>query len=77
MAFELLAGAGRHRTTSELLTPTQEHPHDCRVRPDLSPEIESFVMRMLERIAARHPNLRDAERSSDPGAGRVVRDDPS
>lgn len=66
MAFELLAGRrpfiGR---TSELLGAHINHPPPrlTEFRPDLSPEIESFVMRMLEKDpAARHPNLRDAER---------------
>ena len=66
MAFELLAGrrpfTGR---ASDLLSAHINHPPPrlTEFRPDLSPEIESFVMRMLEKDpAARHPNLRDAER---------------
>jgi serine/threonine-protein kinase len=66
MAFELLAGrrpfVGR---TSELLGAhiNVPPPRLSAFRPDLSPEIERFVMRMLEKDpAARHPNLRDAER---------------
>ena len=66
MAFELLTGrrpfTGR---TSELLSAhiNDPPPRLSEFRPDLSPEIESFVMRMLEKDpAARHPNLRDAER---------------
>ena len=66
MAFELLAGrrpfTGR---TSELLSAhiNDPPPRLSEFRPDLSPEIESFVMRTLEKDpAARHPNLREAER---------------
>jgi serine/threonine-protein kinase len=66
MAFELLAGrrpfVGR---TSELLGAhiNDPPPRLSAFRPDLSPEIESFVMRMLEKDpASRHPNLREAER---------------
>ena len=77
MAFELLAGRrpfiGR---TSELFGAhiNQLPPRLTEFRPDLSPEIESFVMRMLEKDpAARHPNLRDAERFF----RRLVPDEPS
>jgi serine/threonine protein kinase len=66
MAFEILAGrrpfAGR---SSELLNAHINHPPPrlTEVRPDLTPEIESFVMRALEKDpAARHPSLREAER---------------
>ncbi len=66
LAFEVLAGrrpfAGR---MSELLSAhiNDPPPSLSDFRPDLSPEVESFVMRTLEKDpAARHPNLGEAER---------------
>jgi serine/threonine-protein kinase len=76
-AFEVLTGrrpfTGR---SSDLL---RAHINDpprrlSEFRPDLSPEIESFVMRTLEKDpAARHANLREAERFF----RRLVRDERS
>jgi len=75
MAFEILAGRrpfiGR---SSDVL---KAHMHDppptlSEFRPDLSPEIESFVMRTLAKDpAARHGDLREAERFF----RRLVRDE--
>ena len=65
-AFEVLTGRrpfiGR---SSDLLRAhiNDPPPRLSKFRPDLSPEIESFVMRTLEKDpAARHANLREAER---------------
>ncbi|MGH7620067.1 MAG: protein kinase domain-containing protein, partial [Gemmatimonadaceae bacterium] len=77
MAFEVLAGRlpfiGR---SSDLLAAHINHspPRLSELRPDLSPEIESFVMRTLAKDpAARHPNLGEAERFF----RRLVRDESS
>jgi serine/threonine-protein kinase len=74
MAFEVLAGRrpflGR---TSDVLSAhiNKPPPRLSAFRPDLSPEIESFVMRMLEKDPAmRHSNLHDAARFF----GRLVAD---
>jgi len=66
MAFELLAGRRPFigRSTELLAAHIQQAPPPLsQFRPDLSPDIESFVMRMLAKgPAARHASLRDAER---------------
>ena len=77
MAFEVLTGRlpfiGR---SGEVLVAhiNKAPPRLSELRPDLSPEIEGFVMRTLEKDpAARHPNLREAERFF----RRLVPDEPS
>jgi serine/threonine-protein kinase len=66
VAFELLAGrrpfVGR---SSDVIRAhlTESPPRLSELRPDVPPEIDSFVMRMLEKDpAARHSSLRAAER---------------
>jgi len=66
MAFELFAGRrpflGR---TSDVLRAqiSDAPPRLSELRPDLSPDVERFVMRMLQKDpSARHANLREVER---------------
>ena len=80
MAFEVLTGrrpfTGR---SSELLKAhiNDPPPRLSEIRPDLMPEIESFVMRTLEKDpAARHPSLRDSRTFfPSPRARRALRHD--
>ena len=66
VAFELLAGRRPFvgRTSDVLRAQINDRPPSLSaLRPELSPELERFVMRMLEKDPTlRHPHLRDAER---------------